>query len=127
MLLLDTDVMVDLWRGYAPALEWLRGLPETPAISVITALELLNGCRNRREQESIEQLIEQMEVFHLDEASCIRALDYFRTFHLSHNLGILDALIAATAVLYGRTLCSFNEKHYGAIPDLQLVKPYKRL
>lgn len=127
MLLLDTDVMVDLWRGYAPALEWFRGLPETPAISVVTALELLNGCRNRREQEAVEQLIEQMDVLYLDEATCIRALGYFREFHLSHNLGLLDALIAATAVLYGRPLCSFNEKHYRAVSDLRLVKPYERL
>jgi hypothetical protein len=28
MLLLDTDVMVDIQRGFAPALEWLRNLPK---------------------------------------------------------------------------------------------------
>lgn len=126
MLLLDTDVMVDIQRGFAPALEWLRDLPETPAISVITVLELLHGCRNLREQEVVKRLVERMRVIYLDESACMRAVDYFCAFHLSSGLGLLDSLIAATAASRGLVLCSFNEKHYGVIPDLQVVKPYAR-
>lgn len=126
-LLVDTDVMIDLWRGYAPAGEWLRSLPEAPAISVITVLELLHGCRNRREQDAVEQLLQQMSVVYLDEPSCARAVDYFRVFHLKQGLGILDALIAASAVSHGLVLCTFNEKHYRGLPDLQLIRPYERV
>jgi hypothetical protein len=126
MLLLDTDVMVDIQRGFAPALEWLRNLPETPAVSVITVLELLHGCRNLREQEVVQRLIERVHVVYLDEPACVRAVDYFCAFHLSNGLGLLDSLIAATAVSRGLALCSFNDKHYRIIPDLQIVKPYSR-
>lgn len=41
MLVLDTDIMVDVQRGFQPALEWLAQMPESPAITVITVLELL--------------------------------------------------------------------------------------
>ncbi len=126
MLVLDTDVMVDLQRGFPPALGWLGQLPGAPAITVITVLELLQGCRNQREQAAIEQLIQRMPVLYLDEPACIRAVDYFRAFHLSHGLGVLDALIAAIVSTRGLTLCSFNAKHYRLIPDLQVVKPYAR-
>ena len=126
-LLIDTDVMIDLWRGYAPAGEWLRSLPEAPAVSVITVLELLRGCRNRREQAAVEQLFQQMPVLYLDEPSCGLAVDDFRAFYLKQGLGILDALIAASAVSHGLVLCTFNEKHYQGLPDLRIMRPYERV
>jgi predicted nucleic acid-binding protein len=53
--LIETTVLVDLLRGYVPAREWLDSLPPgEAAISVITAAELLAGCRDRREQETVE-------------------------------------------------------------------------
>lgn len=126
MLLIDTDVMVDIRRGFGPAIQWLANLRETHAISVITALELLHGCRNKQEQERIEQLIERIPVIHLDNAASELAVQYFRKFHLSHGIGVLDSLVAAIAVTNGLTLCSFNEKHYRAISELSLLQPYVR-
>jgi len=126
MLVLDTDIMVDIQRGFAPAIEWLRTLPETPAITVITLLELLYGCRDKQEQQTVERVAARMPVLYLDEPACQRAVDYFSQFHLSHGLGILDALIAAIVTTRGLTLCSFNEKHYRMIPELRLIKPYAR-
>ena len=32
MRLLDTDVMVDVLRGYQPAVAWLESLDEAPAL-----------------------------------------------------------------------------------------------
>ncbi len=60
------------------------------------------------------------------EADCNRALADFTAYHLSHNLGLLDSLIAACAVGRSATLCTFNAKHYRVIPDLVMVQPYKR-
>ncbi len=126
MLLLDTDVMVDIRRGFRPAIQWLASLQETPAVSVITVLELLHGCRNKQEQQRVEQLIERIPVVHLDNSASQLAVEYFRGFHLSHGIGVLDALVAAIAVSRGFTLCTFNEKHYRAIPELIVLQPYVR-
>jgi predicted nucleic acid-binding protein len=57
---------------------------------------------------------------------CQRALTDFSTLHLSHGLGLLDALIAAIAIGLGAELCTFNDKHYRIVPGLVTVQPYTR-
>ena len=50
MILVDTDVMVDVMRRHAPAVAWLDSLDtETIGIPGLVAMELLQGCRNREE------------------------------------------------------------------------------
>jgi predicted nucleic acid-binding protein len=62
----------------------------------------------------------------LDSADCVRALADFTAFHLSHRLGLLDALIGACAVGRAATLCTFNVKHYRVISGLTTEQPYPR-
>jgi predicted nucleic acid-binding protein len=50
--LIDTDVMIDLSRGNAEAASYLDSLSD-PAISIITAQELIVGARNKRDLLSI--------------------------------------------------------------------------
>jgi predicted nucleic acid-binding protein len=44
MLLLDTDVLIDIQRGRPQALEWFSRLTELPAISGLVAMELIQGA-----------------------------------------------------------------------------------
>jgi predicted nucleic acid-binding protein len=53
-------------------------------------------------------------------------LSDFVTYHLSHNLGLLDTLIAACAIGRSATLCTFNVKHYRVVPGLLTAQPYPR-
>ena len=53
-------------------------------------------------------------------------LALFAEIHLTHGTGIVDTLIGVTAVGLDEALHTFNEKHYGPIPDLRLVQPYRR-
>jgi predicted nucleic acid-binding protein len=50
----------------------------------------------------------------------------FASVHLSHGLGLLDALIGQTAVALQLSLYTFNDKHYTAVPGLQTVQPYTK-
>jgi predicted nucleic acid-binding protein len=60
------------------------------------------------------------------EVDCNRALSDFVTYRLSHGLGLLDALIAASAVGMSIPLCTFNNKHYKMMQRLKTVQPYER-
>lgn len=127
MILLDTDVMVDVMRRYTPAVAWLDTLDsETIGIPGLVAMELLQGCRNRKEQRRVESLLRPYALYWPGQMSCSRAFDEFAEYHLSHNLGILDALIAHTAAGLNVELATFNTKHYGVVSGLLTIQPYDR-
>ncbi len=64
MILLDTDVMIDVLRAYAPALGWLDGLGNAPVgLPGLVALELVQGCRNREEQRRVEKSLQNYKLF----------------------------------------------------------------
>jgi hypothetical protein len=62
----------------------------------------------------------------LPEEDCNRALSSFASHHLSDNIGLLDALIAETAIGVNAELATFNVKHYRVLRGLKTVQPYER-
>ena len=52
LILLDTNILIDVLRGEAEALRWLEQQGQA-SISVITWIEVLVGCRTR-ERERVE-------------------------------------------------------------------------
>jgi predicted nucleic acid-binding protein len=127
MLLLDTDVMIDIMRNYASAISWLHELKDAPlALPGLVAMELLQGCRDKNEQQRVEMILRHYPLYWPQSDDCVRAYADFARFRLSDGLTILDALIAATAIGHNLPLASFNEKHYRVIPGLRLIQPYHR-
>ncbi|HEV3083601.1 MAG TPA: PIN domain-containing protein [Gemmataceae bacterium] len=117
--------MVDILRGYPPAIAWLASLGATPVgLPGLVAMELLQGCQNLTEQQRVDKLLQQFILRWPAEADCSRAFHDFAAYHLSHNLGLLDALIGETAVGLGEPLATFNVKHYAVIPGLKAIQPY---
>jgi hypothetical protein len=127
MIFLDTDVMVDVLRGYQPAIDWLAQASEQEiGLPGLVAMELLQGCQNAREQKDLEKLLRNFPLYWAESEDCERALKVFSAYHLSHQVGLLDALIAAAAIGYDADLATFNARHYGVIKDLRTVQPYTR-
>nr|WP_254511300.1 PIN domain-containing protein [Anatilimnocola floriformis] len=89
-------------------------------------MELVQQARNSAEQRRPLQLVAAMNVVWPTEPECEQALDFFKQFHLSHNLGLIDSLIASLAVGRAATLFSFNAKHYQCVPGLIVKRPYVR-
>src|SRR5687768_13089582 len=126
MLLLDTDVCVDLLRSHPPAVAWYSGLQEPTALPGFVVLELLRGCYNNREVHQLRKAIASFPVYWPTEIDCERAVDTYARAHLSHNLGMFDALIAQCALGLGASLCTFNQKHYRAVAGLTTRRPYQK-
>jgi predicted nucleic acid-binding protein len=55
--LVDTDVLVDVSRNNQAAINFLDQLDDSWSMSIITALELIVGARNKREVTQIDQLV----------------------------------------------------------------------
>ncbi|MDQ4076127.1 MAG: PIN domain-containing protein [Chloroflexota bacterium] len=112
MYLLDTDILIDIQRGHMPALAWFRSLQQLPSVPGFVIMELIQDAQNARQVQQAMQLVAPLPVVWPTASDCDRALSDFRNYHLSHSLGLLDALIASCAVGLSATLCTFNVKHY---------------
>jgi len=57
--LIDTDVLIDAARNHADAVQFLvaRHAANDARISVISAMELMVGCRNKNELQSTNQFL----------------------------------------------------------------------
>lgn len=128
MILLDSDVMIDLLRQYPSAVEWFNTLEDEEEIILpgYVVMELIQGCRNKIEQERLQRELATYGVVWPSPEDCDRALGVFTRYRLSHNAGLLDVLIGQTAIALGIPLCTFNQKHYQFVPGLQTIQPYER-
>jgi predicted nucleic acid-binding protein len=128
-VILDSDVLIDLARGDARAVDLVDGLisqGERPAISIITEMELFLGARTKAEQRSVRQLVQRFEVLPTSEMISVRARKLTVRYARSHGLTIPDALIAATAIANRALLLTRNVRHFSFIPRLRVRAPYDR-
>ena len=127
MTVFDTDVLIDVSRGDATASEvMLRYEREGPlAISAITEMELIVGCRDKSELHKLDAFLNRRRIRSLPVAVAVsdEAARLMRAFTLSHGLLIPDALIAATALTHDLDFVSKNQRDYRFIPGLKL-HPY---
>ena len=122
MIVLDTTVLIDVLRGYRPALEFLRNQVDPPACSEITRVEILRGIRNR-ERDATEALIGAIRWIDLDEQIARRAGALGRTWRRSHALATADLVIGATALELGAELATSNLRHFPMFAGL--AAPYE--
>jgi predicted nucleic acid-binding protein len=125
--LLDTTVVIDLARGSTDAARFVdvvvaSGIPLF--VSVISAMELVVGRRDKFEVEQAQRLVSSFTLLYLTPVESRQAYDPVLSYSKSHGLAIPDALIAATALVQGLELASDNERHFAMIPNLEIERPY---
>lgn len=125
-MILDSDVLIDILRQHPSAMAWFFSAPEPLYISGVAAMEVLTGARNRSEWQTAEIFLNPLKVVWLSESGFNTALTHILPLRLIQGIGVIDALIAATAVEYNLPLATFNTKHYKDISGLQIVQPYPR-
>ena len=127
MVLLDTDVMIDILREYPPALAWLRSLDDDIiALPGFVLMELIQGCKTKKEQQSLSTELDAYKILWPTHSDCNEAVKLFTRYRLSHNIGIIDVLIGQLSLSFDLPLHTFNKKHYEPIPHLTTVQPYTK-
>ena len=119
--LVDTSIIVDYLRGSKKAASFLN-LQNPIIISVITATEIYQGAKNKKELNILKELINRFKVIPINVNICQLALTLLENYTLSHHLLILDSLIAATVIKNKLTLVTGNYKHFSMIKKLQVQK-----
>lgn len=125
MILIDTDILIDAARNVNEALHCLQQIEEqfSSAVSIVTQMELIIGCRDKNELRSLDNFLERFQIVSVSEQISETAIDLLKQYRLSHGLQIADALIAATAIAADIQLISKNQRDYRFIDSLCLL-PY---
>jgi predicted nucleic acid-binding protein len=120
-MLIDSDVLVWLTRGHVGAAERLHALP-TWRISVVTYIELAQGCRDKAELARLKKGLAARgtEIVPITPAISERAAELIDSLALSHGLRLADALIGATAIEHKAMLLIANVKHFSAVEGLTI-------
>jgi predicted nucleic acid-binding protein len=123
MYLIDSDVLIWFTRGHQGAGQRLAAISNW-TISVITYLELAQGCRDKAELHRIKQGLSAQKTTILPLSANVgeRATQLIDEHALSSGLQLADALIAATAIEHSLVVLTANAKHFGAIPNLKIER-----
>ena len=123
-LLLDTDFLIDFLRGHRQAVAFLEEETRPLAVSALTIAELHAGVRDGEEIEQLRELLSIFSHIPLDPETAAEGGLLRRDFGPSHGTGLIDVILAATAVRHGLRLVTLNDRHYPMLPDV--VVPYRK-
>ena len=123
LVILLSLILIDVSRGIQIAINRLQSEANnsTLAISTITQMELIVGCRNKTELHNLEQFLRRYVIIKVNEFITDKAIELLSKYRLSHGLLIPDGLIAATAIVIEAPLLSKNQRDYRFISELNLL------
>ena len=115
--LLDTNILIDQLLGVAAATEELARY-ETPAISIVTWIEVLVGA-TPSEEARVRLFLDDFDVVPLDADVAEEAAQLRRR----HRMKLPDAIVWASARRGGRLLVTRNTKDF-PVDDPGIRHPY---
>ncbi|MBU0560341.1 MAG: type II toxin-antitoxin system VapC family toxin [Bacteroidetes bacterium] len=124
LLIIDSDILIDVARKDKTAIERLEEerKKSISAISSVTQMELIVGCRNKTELKHLDEFLEDFEIINLNYVITQKAIELLKEYRLSHGLLIADSIIAATSLILDVSLLSKNQKDFKFIKGLRLIK-----
>jgi predicted nucleic acid-binding protein len=124
--LFDTDVLIDYLRGVNEASLFLEKTIDNSLcfISVFTIAELYAGVKEGNERRSLEKFLQAFDIVSFDHAVGRAGGLYRRDYGRSHGVGLMDAMIAASAEASGTRLVTLNKKHFPMLKNVYV--PYSK-
>lgn len=124
MYLLDTNVVIDFFGNKLPATgsAFVAGI-DTPAISVITAIELFAlATMPNDEKAKLQDFVSFATVYNnINNTIVTNAIN----IRLLKTIKTPDAIIAATALAFDLTLLTRNTNDFKNIDGLNVVNPWE--
>ena len=125
MILLDTDICIELLRGNAKVIEKRQGRDEKVAISFMSVAELFYGAEksdNTGENTTlIEEFLLTIEIIHSD-FEILRKFGELKAIlgKFGNILADADIFIAASALVRCNLLITGNVRHFRRIDELRI-------
>jgi len=123
-MLVDTDILIDYLKEYPEAVDFIEANIDQIMISSITVAELFQGVRDGNDSGALDDFLSAVRVLDVNLAIGKTGGLFRRQYKLSHNSGLADCLIAATANEHRIPLKSLNTKHFPMLADVEA--PYTK-
>lgn len=120
----DTTVVVHLFRRYAPALAWYGALSESLGVTPVTWIEVMYGAGSKAKQATCKTILSQFDLVYLTATDQDWAMQQMERYRLSHGVTTNDCLIAAAAYRLQVPLYTHNLKDLTPMIGALAVKPY---
>jgi hypothetical protein len=117
-ILLDTDVLVDFFRGQSKAVAFINAHSDRIILSAVVVAELFAGAKGSAEEGSLEEFVSLFRVVPVNVEIAKAGGLYKSKFGKSHGVGLADAILAATAEVENAELKTLNTKHYPMLRGL---------
>ena len=100
----------------------LKYIEGRTAYSIITQLELLTGANTKTKKEAITEIFESYFGIPVNAEISKKAVQIMQTYVTGQQmLSVPDCLIAATAIVTGFPLLTYNTRDFSFIDDLKLL------
>ena len=120
----DSNVFINLLRTDTKTIDVINEIGENNVIMpIITSIELVKGTQNKKELKSIVEFINSFHSLQLNRKGIVLSLEFIKKYHLANNLGLADAMIAASVIIAGLQMFTFNVKDFDFIKGLKLYYP----
>ena len=118
-ILLDTDILVDFFRGHSEAVAFVNACGARIILSSIVVAELYAGVKGEAEYAALEDFVSLFRVVPVNAEIAKAGGLYRRDFGKSHGVGLADAILAATAEAENAELKTLNIRHYPMLKGLR--------
>ena len=121
LILLDTDVLVDFFRGHSKAVAFVNVHSDRIILSAIVVAELYAGVKGDKEQAALDNFVSLFRVVPVSAEIAKAGGLYKRGYGKSHGVGLADAIIVVTAEAENAKLKTLNIKHYPMLKGLRVA------
>jgi len=88
-------------------------------VNSVIELEFLVGALNKRELKKLHKLLAKCQRLELDQEIMNLSVQLMNQYGLSHGMGVYDAIIASTCLIYDLPLWTHNKKDFRFL-DIEL-------
>ncbi len=123
LIIIDSCVFIKAFRRDKAANADLHEVANQSAYSIVTYLELLAGANTPEKKDAIIKIFESYWGIPLDQNISLKAIDIMNSYVTGQRtISVPDCLIAATSLMTGFPLLTYNKKDFEFIDGIEFYK-----
>ena len=126
MVIFDTDILIDFFKGVERAAELLDSVPKyNRYTTAITIMEIFKGAKDKRELILFDKFFQKnfADILYPNVESSKMAVRLVKKYTLSHGLRLADAMISSLSSLNRAELVTGNKRHFEFIKNIRITVP----